>query len=50
MKVIFFAASGLISIAGASAALFYFVIKQDKGDEPDSQPAVDSEVVKKPPT
>ena len=50
LTVISFAASGLILIAGTSAALYYFVIKKDTGDKPDAPLEVEPENVVKPPT
>lgn len=50
LTVISFAASGLILIAGTSAALYYFVIKKDTGDKPDAPLEVEPQNVVKPPT
>ena len=50
LTVISFAASGLILIAGSSAALYYFVIKKDTGDKPDVPLENEPQIVVKPPT
>jgi len=45
-----FSASGLILIAGASAALYYYVIKKDTGDIADMPLKVEPQNVEKPQT